>query len=322
MISGLCPKCNGAKNPNDLISSEKPSIQESKPPANQKPTNLKSGRPDSKDQKGPHPDIEPYLVFDFGPPGTDPSTIYCALPIKEPGSPSDVDRLPYYPSYFSMTPYQRWTYLSFLSNPYDSSYDIGYVFVLYYGLEGWLSTAFFPDVVNIILKLREAHPHPSLLFYSAHALVNACMKRNDPITLRHVITSNGLAGLSDVMQLYLLCLFGLPLTAQFIIDSASSWGFTNKRYIKMYPERFLATLKDEIEQQFNRDYISTLDFAEITARTAKIVPGSANSSLSEHIVTVPNYFESPQLKPLVSSLLTKTHERIKKKLAKERKKSS
>jgi hypothetical protein len=65
----------------------------------------------------------------------EPSLILMNLPIKQPVDEMLIPRPPYYPQYVGLTPEQRWIYLKLLINPYNDKIDIGYVFILYYGLE-------------------------------------------------------------------------------------------------------------------------------------------------------------------------------------------
>ena len=68
----------------------------------------------------------------------EPSLIYMQLPISN--AKGSVERPPYYPTYKGLTPDQKGIYWKLLANPYDKSIDVGYVFILYYGLERYLLT--------------------------------------------------------------------------------------------------------------------------------------------------------------------------------------
>lgn len=216
---------------------------------------------------GPHPDISPYLHFEHGAVSSDPSIIRTDLPVANGAS---VEKLPYYPSYTGMAPEQRWVYLHFLADPYAPIEDIGYVFVLYYGLECWLSTPLYRDVARVILKLRTAHENGSFYFYSAQALLGACLKHNDFDLFAEIASVRGFAGLSDVTQLYLLKLCGLPITPEFIISTHSSWGFTNNRYMRMYPDRFLYTLRCAIEDRMGSESIELDSYGGTTTAACRV----------------------------------------------------
>jgi hypothetical protein len=87
----------------------------------------------------------------------EPSLIYSNQKISKPDDTSIVQRPPYYPKYRELTPEQKWIYLKLLTNPYDSSIDIGFVFILYYGLERHLLLGDFDRAFDVVLKLRDVH---------------------------------------------------------------------------------------------------------------------------------------------------------------------
>jgi hypothetical protein len=101
----------------------------------------------------------------------EPSLIFTNLPIKKPDSIGNVEHPPYFPSYSNLTPEQRFVYLRLLNNPYDADIDIGFVFILYYGLERHLLQGDFERAFNVILKLRDVHKNKSFQHYSTNALV-------------------------------------------------------------------------------------------------------------------------------------------------------
>ena len=61
----------------------------------------------------------------------EPSLIFTKERISAPKDGLIVERPPYFPTYIGLTPEQKWTYLKLLTNPYDTSIDIGFVFILY-----------------------------------------------------------------------------------------------------------------------------------------------------------------------------------------------
>ena len=101
----------------------------------------------------------------------EPSVIYPKLPIKEPDDTSIVERPQYFPTYVDLSPEQRWIYHKFLQNPYNSDINIGYVFILYYGLERNIISGRLNESFDLILKLRDVHKNKSFQNYSANALI-------------------------------------------------------------------------------------------------------------------------------------------------------
>ena len=102
---------------------------------------------------------------------TEPSAISTKMPIKDVSDITKVSRPPYYPRYSELTPEQRGVYWKLLSNPYNPEIDIGFVFVLYYGLERHLLNGNYEKAFDVIIKLRDVHKNPSFQNYSAHALI-------------------------------------------------------------------------------------------------------------------------------------------------------
>jgi len=87
--------------------------------------------------------------------------IYTKLPLAQIDNIEDVERPPYYPNYSQLTPQQKGVYWKLLSNPYDSKFDIGFVFILYYGLERHLLNGNYEKAFRLILKLRDIHTNKS-----------------------------------------------------------------------------------------------------------------------------------------------------------------
>ena len=105
----------------------------------------------------------------------EPSLIYTNLPISNNIEDNVVERPSYYPTYSELTAEQRGIYWQLLANPYDERIDIGYVFILYYGLERHLLMGNYERAFEVILKLRDVHTNKSFQCYSARALILMCI---------------------------------------------------------------------------------------------------------------------------------------------------
>src|SRR5665648_369068 len=125
-----------------------------------------------------HPDVKDLLWFENGPyknykneqaesnqvdiggikvkfsfPGMEePSLINTKMVIRQTGDTSKVDRPPYYPTYAGLTPEQRGVYTKILLNPYDTSIDIGFIFIFYYGIERHLLLGNFEKAFETTIK--------------------------------------------------------------------------------------------------------------------------------------------------------------------------
>ena len=84
----------------------------------------------------------------------EPSALYTEYRIIKPTN-QFVGKLPHYPRYRALNPYQRYQYIQFLINPYQKI-DIGYCYLLLYCLERRLSEG-DETTIPVMLKLAEYH---------------------------------------------------------------------------------------------------------------------------------------------------------------------
>jgi hypothetical protein len=108
----------------------------------------------------------------------EPSLIYTKEAIIPPQDESLVPGPYYFQKYKDLSPEQRWICLWFLANPYNTPVDIGYVFILYYGLEQHLLQGNFDTAFNVILKLRDVHSNKVFQKYSSNALILSSLLKN------------------------------------------------------------------------------------------------------------------------------------------------
>lgn len=250
---------------------------------------------------------------------TEPSAISIYLPIQK--SVSSFEMAPsYYPSYQNLTPTQRWKYLEFLSNPY-SNHDIGYVFILYYGLERHLLIGDFDAAFDIILKLRKIYSNNSFQSYSSNALIliSIMRKRFDKLNLfMSLLDENSVKKIPA--EVYILAKFfcNSSISATDIIQNAKDFGFTNYHYIKSDPDIFQRFLSENLTIQFSQPSVPLLE--QYTQNTPAIaVPVFANFSFSNNTICIPDYFNNAELKSQVYNILSQTHEQVKKYKAEQRK---
>ncbi len=184
----------------------------------------------------------------------EPSAISMNLPIKQPRSVDDIERPSYYPAYNSISPEQRWIYLNWLRNV-ESSINIGYVFIFYYGLERHLFFGNVEEAFNMVLKLRKYHKNSSFLGYSSNALIAACLfhKRED-LFVKFI---NSIEDIEEVVlsNIYILVkqYIGMELTALELMALAGKVGFSNKRYIKDESNLFEIELKKLLQEKFGTE---------------------------------------------------------------------
>ena len=259
-------------------------------------------------------------------PGSEePSLIDTRLPIAFDVDCSNVERPPYYPTYIGLSSEQKGVYWQLLSNPYNPSIDIGFVFVLYYGLERFLLGEKHEKAFNVIHKLREVHANNSFQFYSTNALILTAIIRNRPDLLTQTVNiSNNESEKHGVVNLLLLSklLMRSPLTTSEIISFAKPFGLSSNNYIKNYPELFEVSLKNTMIQRFGIAAVEIsnfVDIADLKNMPTETIPIFANTSIRDKMVTIPNLKDSPNLKLAMFELLKNAHESVKTELANLRK---
>jgi hypothetical protein len=259
---------------------------------------------------------------------TEPSLIFTSLPVKEPSSIESVDRPPYFPSYSGLTPEQRFIYLRLLNNPYDASIDIGYVFILYYGLERHLLQGDFDKAFNVILKLRDVHRNKSFQSYSANALILSTKihERGEMIIeFLNSLDKDWEYNFSDNLLLLCYYSFNLPITPAVIMRMAKTFEFNNTNYIKKYPDVFERCLRDVLIDNINDDKVFLTKYftkTELKKIKTQDIPVFANMSIRSKSIPVPLLSEEFKLKRDMSLVLEQAHELAKAVIADNRKKGS
>jgi len=255
----------------------------------------------------------------------EPSLIYTNQKISQPKDISDVERPSYYPTYTELSPEQKWVYLNLLSNPYNTEIDIGFVFILYYGLERHLLLGNFEKAISVILKLRDVHTNKSFQSYSANAVVLSCMlhKRGD-LVLDFIKSLDKEHELAFSDNLFLICYysFDIPLIPKDIMRMASTFEFNKNNYIKKYPELFLKCLTDIVTLKLGSEKIDLKNY--LTASENKKVKKQevgifANMSIIDKSISIPLLSENFKLKREMYNFLEAAHEDVKMKLAEMRK---
>lgn len=265
------------------------------------------------------------FIFSFGS-QEEPSLIFTNLPIAT--NVTSIERPPYFPVYKELSPAQRGIYWKLLANPYDSTIDIGYVFILYYGLERYLLTDKYEEVINILLKLRDVHTNTSFQSYSANAIILTCLiRQRADLVIKFMNSLDKEHEYSFSSNLFLLCKYclNLSLTVHEIIRLAKSFEFTKITYIKNYPDMFSEILTKNIKEKYNRNEIpceKLLTKAEFNKLPKQKIPIFANISIRDRDIEVPQILTSFKFKKDIYFLLEKTHEEVKSKLAELRKKGT
>lgn len=254
----------------------------------------------------------------------EPSTLYLEEAIEECDDYFLIERPGYFPSYRSLSPSQKYVYWKYLENPYDNRFDIGYVFILYYGLERYLlDDNKCEEAFNVILKLRDVFDNKSFQLYSANALILTCLYKQKPNLLVKFLSSiDREYEYNYNHNLYLLCKLGLniPLIAKDIMRMAKHIEFNNTNYIKNYLEIFENQLNKSLIEKYPKglmvnNFVSSVDFNKLHIAELKIY---CNMSLDNKI-KVPLVIEHFKLKKALYELLEQTHNEVKDILNEKRK---
>lgn len=267
----------------------------------------------------------------------EPSAISRTFPIiNEPAGD-----LGYWPSYSEMTPAQRYQYLLWLTD-IDKDIPIGYVFTFFYGLERHIFNGNILPAVKMISRLKKYHfSSKSFNSYSNRAIVYSALKLKNPNLLN-------LVDLNDVESSILFLSGGYlsnKLTSTNIINSATQIGWTNKRYIKMYPTKFENNLKKILQSSFNVEYfpipnnLIIEDYPTITLNLSNISLIKEETTSSDHItknneeinlifsfisyspltISIPDFSKSKEIQIPLLHALKEAHNKTKEQLAFERK---
>lgn len=253
----------------------------------------------------------------------EPSALYLSLPVSEPSSDTIIESPPYFPVYKDLSPEQKWLYWQFLSNPFSTKNNIGYVFLFYYGLERHMLSKNLEKAFNITLKLREIYQNSSFQFYTAQTLTLICISKQRTDLALKFLESYSKNKISSISMKYLLILkytFQLPLTASEIIKDYQYFGFNNNRYIKNQSELFTQVFLELLNRDFQSDAIDLNLYFPIDIHTLPVEEEEmfANISLNNYKIPVP-VFQNPELEEKILDLLEEAHEIVKIKLRELRK---
>jgi hypothetical protein len=251
-------------------------------------------------------------TFDLAIKSDEPSAISTLLPIQKPTENSFVNRPDYFPSYESLTPMQRYEYITCLSNPYNVC-DIGYIFILYYGLERHLMYGDFERAFDVILKLRDVHSNRSFQHYSCSALIATAIIRNRHNLLTKLLWSmdkqyEDEMGIDSFLLMKLA--FNENIEPKYLMKYATAFGFLNRRYIKGDSDLFLDQLTMYLVEQYGAASlpIELLDIKELPRDEKDVF---ANISFSVRSIPMPAFLECEQFTSAWTNVLNEAHERVK-----------
>lgn len=237
---------------------------------------------------------------------SEPSLIWTQLPIRK--NEELYDRAMYWPAYSAFQPEMRYQYLSWLQDITQPT-NLSYVFLYYYGLERHLLIGNYDDAVDEIAILLKSHNKKSFREYATRALIVASISKNR-LDVVERIPSILEEEIDEALALRIHK--GLSMTPEDIVDVASRVGFTNKRYIKLYPKRFHDALSQQIKEyeRLNGPLLSHFDFNNFKKRKSVVF---ANLSIPERfsMIPVPQVVDNKDFRLLMNMMLNGAHNAVK-----------
>lgn len=244
----------------------------------------------------------------------EPSLIWTKLPVKE-NNDLETEAM-YWPRYVAFDPEHRYQYLNWLRDITKPT-NLSYVFLYFYGLERHLLIGDYDSAVDEIIKLMNHHKKGSFINYATTSLIVASIRKNR-VDIVERVPSILEQEVDEALALRIM--LGTPITAEDVISMASRVGFTNRRYIKLYPELFEKTLNEEIEK-FEKEFGPILKVFDINSFRRASRSVFANMSIPEEyrIVKVPQIIQNTKFKNAMFNLLQNVHDKIKGDLKEKRK---
>lgn len=241
---------------------------------------------------------------------SEPSLIWKKLPI-EPNNEL-IEEAMYWPSYSSFSPKARYQYLHWLRDVTQPT-NLSYVFLYFYGLERHLLVGEYDLAVDEIARLIKAHPKKSFVQYASQSLIVASLAK-ERLDIIDRVPSLLEEEIDEALALRVIK--GTTMTPDDIISIASKVGFTNKRYIKLYPEVFSDELQTHIDR-FEGKYGKLLSVFKL--QDFKKAPSTvfANLSIPERIrhISTPIILDDERFKTGIRSLLQAAHNSVKERVA-------
>lgn len=241
---------------------------------------------------------------------SEPSLIWTKLSIK----PNDdlAQEAMYWPSYSSFSPEIRYQYLNWLRDITQPT-NLSYVFLYFYGLERHLLVGDYDAAVDEIARLLAAHPKKSFVQYASQSLIVASLAK-ERLDIIDRVPSLLEEEIDEALALRIIK--GTTMSPDDVISISSKVGFSNKRYIKLYPDIFKEELQkniDEFEKQFG-NLLSTFKLEDFKREETTVF---ANLSIPEHIrhIKVPVILEDKKFNQGMHNLLQAAHDGVKARIA-------
>lgn len=260
---------------------------------------------------------ELFRIEYFGCP-VEASAIFTSLPVSFKTRSDPKDSIGYFPTYRSLSPGQRWTYLEWLCD-IQKPIDVGYVFIFYYGLERRLIYGDYKEAINTILLLRQHHKNNSFQFYSNNSMIMSAILHKDKNILLKILDNIEDGSYHGNLLLIAKYLMKLGLSEKEIISLSYNVGFKNQRYVKNYPDLFKEKIKSLLSSEFGTNTLPFYDLETKFNSKEEIV--FANISFPHEVRSpfLPSIIDNEAFKASILKILSASHDSLKTDLAEIRK---
>lgn len=255
---------------------------------------------------------------------SEPSFININLPIEITNDLNSVEKLDYYPNYANLTPIQRYKYLKYLENPFNSNFEIGYTFIFFYGLERFMYTENYAGALSLVIRLLEIYnENHSFVSYAVESILFKAIEINDYSYLNRILViENVVNSLFPSLRTYIYYKANKELSADDIILLSKDVGWKKKTYLNEYRDLFVKNLeivKNEYESAVSIN--SLIGNRQIENLPSFNVCRIANitADYNARAAKLPNLLLVNALKDNVFNLMEKAHIMTKNEVAKLRK---
>ncbi|OTA45516.1 hypothetical protein BHL89_00840 [Limosilactobacillus reuteri] len=234
----------------------------------------------------------------------EPSAINLKLPISR-ATPEPTG---YFPSYEKFSPAQRNFFLTWLQN-LNKIDDLGYPFLLLYCSERHIyeNTA-VDQAVNLISRLQSTFNNDSFNYYSSVAIAWAARKYEKP----EYLSEMDLQKLPVVIGVAINLFFYKKIEPEFIMNNASQLGWTNKRYIKKYPDLFKKELTDYFIDNYNCPYFPVpKEINQNKVNTVPLILSNFSLPKEERVFLFPNFLNTKEVGETLCTSLMSAHKKVK-----------
>lgn len=257
-------------------------------------------------------DVLKFMYFKNGPKKNidnhtdEPSAIDIKLPISEDFH--NLEKIPYYPSYESLQPNQRFYFLSWLAKR-NCPEDVGYAFLYLYSLERRLYDGeYIKETLLEINSLQKIIDNDSFIHYSSISIIYAITRYN----LYSFFYTLDTSMFPDFFVLAKKIVYDGKLTASEIIGFSHILGYKEKRYINNYYDIFKSELLQILEEKYHTpEFI----FSGTNDKVLSMNLILSNFSLPDRNVYFPDIANS-SIGTELCSLLYMAHDKTKKSLRK------